>query len=295
MFRTFLIGLLVVFGGYAAWLQFGDPYGAPGKYLTTEPAQRFSLAPPKTLGDYKLFPIAWYQLDARVVAVKRYDEELSPIDLGVTWGKMAQDEYVRKVRFSHSDRYLHFSGKSGLDRREFNRCVGNVHIIPANDEIKRIVLSANVGDYVSLQGSLVQAFGGGGGWSSSLSRDDSGDGACEVLYVTKATFFQPGSSQPAPRNRVAQVNSPRIEIPVGNTSRVMKERESIPRRPPPEFPKRFTLTQPLELPIDEGSVEMPAGTVIEILEESDGRVKVRYAKVEFWVSRDLLYGEQRAI
>ena len=41
-----------------------------------------------------------------------------------------------------------------------------------------------VGDIVHLEGQLIEARGKDGStWRSSMSRDDTGDGACEVVYV----------------------------------------------------------------------------------------------------------------
>jgi hypothetical protein len=42
-----------------------------------------------------------------------------------------------------------------------------------------------VNDWVTLEGQLVQVVFQEGTWTSSLTRSDSGDGACEILYVTR--------------------------------------------------------------------------------------------------------------
>jgi hypothetical protein len=60
----------------------------------------------------------------------------------------------------------------------------NMHLIPATgtleDELKRV----RPGNVVRLQGQLVSALGPNNfTWRSSLTRADSGDGACELFYV----------------------------------------------------------------------------------------------------------------
>jgi hypothetical protein len=42
-----------------------------------------------------------------------------------------------------------------------------------------------VNDLVELEGYLVYVKGDNFTWNSSLTRNDTGDGACEVLYVEK--------------------------------------------------------------------------------------------------------------
>jgi len=286
MFRKLLLFFLILGVGVAAWNIFGRPYREPGAYLLTEPAQRFTLAPPKTLRDYKIFPTAWYQLDALIVAKKDYDDLLSPVDLGVAWGPMADKDRLNQVSFRQSGRYLHHTGTGGLDAKTFSESVSNVHIIPANDAIRETVMASRRGDYISLKGSLVQVFGSGGVWSSSFSRKDTGDGACEVFYVTEATFFEPsrvGSarSDPMPQpDRAPPSNriSPSIAGADTFAATVVTAR----------FPHEVELRRPLEIVVDEGSIVVPSGDRITLLKENESRTYAQYGDFAFWVDTSLL-------
>ena len=60
-------------------------------------------------------------------------------------------------------------------------------MIPKNDRIATQLMRLRVGDYVELAGYLVQAHFETGTWTSSLTRSDTGDGACEILYVTRVS------------------------------------------------------------------------------------------------------------
>ena len=59
-----------------------------------------------------------------------------------------------------------------------------MHMVPATPEIAARLRAVNRGDLIDLRGYLVEiAFPDGGEWRSSLTRTDSGNGACELVWV----------------------------------------------------------------------------------------------------------------
>jgi hypothetical protein len=61
-----------------------------------------------------------------------------------------------------------------------------MHMIGATDVIERKLKSVRAGQIVKLSGYLVEARGADGWiWRSSLTRDDTGAGACELVWVTE--------------------------------------------------------------------------------------------------------------
>jgi len=59
-----------------------------------------------------------------------------------------------------------------------------MHMIPADDRIEKMLKSVRPGEVVKLSGYLVQVNASDGWhWKSSLTREDTGNGACEVVYV----------------------------------------------------------------------------------------------------------------
>jgi hypothetical protein len=59
-----------------------------------------------------------------------------------------------------------------------------MHLIPADAEVAREMAKVDADDRVRIDGWLVQVEAGDGWrWRSSLRRDDSGGGACELVYV----------------------------------------------------------------------------------------------------------------
>ncbi len=60
-------------------------------------------------------------------------------------------------------------------------------MIAANDEVRKVIGNLRVGQIVTMNGYLVNATGPEGRtWNSSLTRQDTGNGACELFYVESA-------------------------------------------------------------------------------------------------------------
>ena len=60
----------------------------------------------------------------------------------------------------------------------------NTHLIPANDAVRAALKRLRIGEVVHLSGELVDGQRNDGAWiKTSLTRVDSGPGACEVLLV----------------------------------------------------------------------------------------------------------------
>lgn len=77
----------------------------------------------------------------------------------------------------------------------FNKFLfSNNHIICSNENVEKQISSVKEGDFISLTGYLVNVVcDSGDGYiyemKTSTSRNDSGDGACEVLYVTDVSWM----------------------------------------------------------------------------------------------------------
>lgn len=69
---------------------------------------------------------------------------------------------------------------------------GNTHIIPGTPQLRARLLAVRAGSVVTLTGWLVDATGPDGfTWHTSRTRTDTGDGACEVLYVDSLAVEEP--------------------------------------------------------------------------------------------------------
>ncbi|MBI4698769.1 MAG: hypothetical protein HY758_07675 [Nitrospirae bacterium] len=148
-------------------------------------------------GEFYLNPLAHYSINAIVVGKESYSfgwqAELAPLDLALAWGKLAYPDTDKYVSFSQSERWYYFEYKnsSPFSAAFITSHSSNSHIIPANENIRLAVEAINKKDRITITGFLVNVSGTYEGmkfrWDTSLSRNDSGEGSCEVFYVTKVS------------------------------------------------------------------------------------------------------------
>ena len=77
---------------------------------------------------------------------------------------------------------------------DINRSSSNNHLVPSDSKIRSKIKKIRTGDHIKIKGYLVSIDGldeDGNTfyWDSSISRDDTGDGACEVIYVTDVKWL----------------------------------------------------------------------------------------------------------
>ncbi len=195
-----LLVLLVVLTVWSGrnWMQ--RPVEQPhGLRLVQPPKQQMlANAAPRSIGDFSLQPRARFEVEARVLSTERYRMGLSaglaPLDLALGWGAMSDQAIVDQIRVSQGARWyiLRWESQPPVSEREIMHSSGNMHIIPADDGVRDEVFSLRPGEFVRLAGHLVDARGPGGfRWGTSLSREDTGDGACELFLVESVEVLQP--------------------------------------------------------------------------------------------------------
>jgi len=168
---------------------------APGKLAPDLPQQELvENAPRISVGEFLLEPRASYDIEARVLSVEHYQfdpgSELSPIDFAMGWGDMSDSALLERFRISQGARfYSIYTQDETIDIPAALRASANMHLIPADETVRRTLLSAKPGHVAHLQGYLVTASKADGfTWNTSLTRDDTGDGACELMYVRTAVL-----------------------------------------------------------------------------------------------------------
>jgi len=73
-----------------------------------------------------------------------------------------------------------------IPRQEIETHSANMHMIAATPAVERALKSVRVGQIVKLTGYLVEVRAADGWtWRSSLTREDTGAGACELVWVTE--------------------------------------------------------------------------------------------------------------
>ena len=176
-----------------------------GVLIQSEPAQ-IEVASAKLIehGDYKLKPLARFSVDARILhrKVYRYDREskLAPVDLALGWREMSDQAVLDRLTISQSTRFYWYQYQlpPPIPREQIVSRSTNVHVIPATPAVASFCKSLRAGELVHLEGKLVEATGPEmNAWRSSLSRTDSGNGACELMLVEECSKLDLAEKKPA--------------------------------------------------------------------------------------------------
>ncbi|CAN1540758.1 hypothetical protein MCEKH45_01782 [Methylophilaceae bacterium] len=181
---------LVGYGGFQHYYHRPIIHGA-GEIAPSEPIQSSSSADNIQLNGFTLTALADYSIEARVLSREDYStgitSELSPTDLALGWGPMSDEAVLDNIDISQRHRWFYWhADKLPIPQHEIEIHAANTHIIPADDIIRRQLSSIKVGQLVKIKGLLVEAKRADGWhWRSSLSREDVGNGACELIYVTQ--------------------------------------------------------------------------------------------------------------
>lgn len=194
--NRFLILALVL---AAAWSAMGKwekrPIAhAPGILVPEAPSQQKVPDSVFRFEDYILSRRARFTIRARVLSAERYwlgrEADLSPIDLALGWSVMSDEGLLAQIRVSQRGRwyYTSWQGALAVSEGQVVENSGNMHMIPSNSAIARKLKSLRPGDVVRLEGFLVDVdHPSGWRWRTSMSRVDSGAGACEIVYVEQLT------------------------------------------------------------------------------------------------------------
>lgn len=145
---------------------------------------------------FVLTPEASYQIQGEVLSRENYSAGvqsiISPCDIALVFGELYSSSLYKDISWSQSGRWYWWKYDASFpkqDDRYIARWSSNNHIIPATGTLWKAARSVDEGDLVVLEGYLVKLDGDKKGenyfWNSSLSRTDTGDGSCEVLYLTK--------------------------------------------------------------------------------------------------------------
>lgn len=147
--------------------------------------------PPVRLADATVQPLAGFSVDARVLSAERYrsdrESRYAPIDLALGWGKMRDDAVLSALEIGQSGRWYMYrwsQPEPPIPVQDIIRSSANMHMIPSTPAVASALEEIEQGDHVRIDGWLVQVQADDGWrWRSSLSREDSGAGGCELVYV----------------------------------------------------------------------------------------------------------------
>ncbi len=202
---VFRLGLLTLLCGGLFWLwQALTPIShPPGVLVRGAPVQRTyprqSDYFPSRDG-FSLSRLAQYRIRARVLSTKRYRDQnarLAPIDMALGWGPMSDTSVLTSLDVSQGNRlyFVEWKETPPLPEQTLQVHSANVHLIPANKEVGAFLSKVKEGALVDFRGALVEARKDHFRWRSSLRRDDTGNGSCEILYVEQAPLITPAGDR----------------------------------------------------------------------------------------------------
>jgi len=149
-------------------------------------------APAVVLGRWTITPRATYDITARILSREdyRFDPiaDLAPLDLALGWGPMSDNRVLEAYKISQGARFYSWrpvTESFPIDLREVTRHSANTHVIPASASVaSKLARLRRGGQVVHLTGLLVDGERDDGmRIRTSLTRTDSGSGACEFLLV----------------------------------------------------------------------------------------------------------------
>ncbi|MGR8931551.1 MAG: hypothetical protein ACU836_12995 [Gammaproteobacteria bacterium] len=117
---------------------------------------------------------------------KRWQDFINVRDLCVIWGKNVESGVYKDMKFE-SDSWTCWAywPSSEVGARFTMNELSNNHLITDSDTIKRQLMRAEPGDLVHFKGVLAEYINHAAGYTrrTSTTRDDTGQGACETIYI----------------------------------------------------------------------------------------------------------------
>jgi len=175
-----------------------------------EPQQTATKTPPFDAAfngvDYLVEPEYDYDLAGMVVSFRHHDgksrmhfranDHLNMLDVCVVWGESATSKLLHKIKFWNGIFTCNVkTGDSAAWSAFRMEQLSNNHLISDDKYIRDRVKDIRVGDQIRVRGYLA-SYGNenGGKRGTSTTRTDTGDGACETLFVEKFDIIGPATS-----------------------------------------------------------------------------------------------------
>jgi len=127
---------------------------------------------------------------------RRAGDHLNMLDVCVVWGDNATSPLIHKLKFWNGifTCNVKTSDQDAWDAFDIYQ-LSNNHLISDDDYVRGQVKEIGIGDQIRVRGYLASYSNGGGGKrGTSTTRLDTGDGACETLYVEQFDIVQPATS-----------------------------------------------------------------------------------------------------
>ncbi len=156
--------------------------------------------------DYLVEPEYEYDLAGMVVSFRHHDgnsrmhfranDHLNMMDVCVVWGDTATGRLLHKIKFWNGIFTCNVRTRDQEAWEAFRmEQLSNNHLISDDDYIRDRVKDIRIGDQIRVRGYLASYSNEAGGKrGTSTTRTDTGDGACETIFVEKFDIIAPAQS-----------------------------------------------------------------------------------------------------
>jgi len=151
---------------------------------------------------YVLYPVAEYDIRGMVVTrndirgftdIYHTSSSVDVVDVCLIWGDNTREAVYRNSEFWSEPFSCWYRPKNDRGAAAFHSDqLSNTHLLAKDESLAKQLNSIRLGDQIRLTGKLVNYHPAGASEQmrkSSLVRSDSGNGACEVMYVEAVQFL----------------------------------------------------------------------------------------------------------
>ncbi len=155
--------------------------------------------------EYRVKPVYDYDITGMVVSFRHHDEDnsrmhrrakdhLNMLDVCVIWGDNTR-AMLNKLDFWNGLFTCNVKTRNQQAWDSFNMDqLSNNHLLSDDEFIREQVQKIRVGDQIRVRGYLASYVSPVGERGTSTTRTDTGDGACETLYIERFEIVQPATS-----------------------------------------------------------------------------------------------------
>lgn len=160
---------------------------------------------------YEIKPLFDYELYGLVVSYnnsknwfdyyhEKWNDFINIKDLCVIWGDNINSEVYKSMKFKSGSWTCFAKFKNNADENMWskfrNDSLSNNHILSNDEEINKKLMNVEEGDQIYLKGYLVE-YSNSEGFKrgSSTLRTDTGNGACETIYITDFQIIKKGNEE----------------------------------------------------------------------------------------------------
>lgn len=145
--------------------------------------------------EFNFKALAEYKITARVLSINNFsigkESKISPVDFALGWGPMSDQSVIDKIKVTQRNRWYRWeTDQYPIPRREIATNSANVHIVPKDETVEDKLDEVFKGSLIEMKGYLVEITAKDGWrWKSSLRRDDTDGGSCELFWVEEINIL----------------------------------------------------------------------------------------------------------